>query len=224
MRGPYGKRCGDGRPMGRRGQGQDRRLAVRARRYRRALPGRPQRRPHPGDRQRDVQARAPAIRRRAARQAQRHRQRRRPRSLAPDRGDGWPQEARHRYRPTAPQNRGECHPYPASASRARPIARGGGGRAADRHDGTRHRPGLRGQGRAAGHPRPGPQEPGHPGCQGRQASGASQRAAARAGRGRDRQGYADARARGDRAENPALRRCRLVAARSGAARRPAHPV
>jgi hypothetical protein len=44
---------GGRRPVGRRGQGQDRRLAVGARRRRRALPGRPQCRPHAGHRRQD---------------------------------------------------------------------------------------------------------------------------------------------------------------------------
>ena len=138
--------------------------------------------------------------------------------------DRRPQEARHRHRPDKPEDRRERHADPAAASRARPAARGGRRRAADRHHRARHRPGLRGQGRAARHPRPGPQEPGHAGPQGRPPARASQRAAARAGRGRDRQGRADARAGRDRAEDPALRRQRVVAARSRAPRGQAHPV
>ena len=75
------------RPMGRRGQGQDRRLAVGARRCRRALPGRPQCRPHAGRRQCRIQAEPAALRRGAARQAVDHRQRRRRRSLGAARRD-----------------------------------------------------------------------------------------------------------------------------------------
>ena len=52
-----GERHGRRRPVGRRGQGQDRGLAVGARRDRRALPGRPQRRPHAGHRRPGLQAR-----------------------------------------------------------------------------------------------------------------------------------------------------------------------
>ena len=76
----------------------------------------------------------------------------------------------------------------------------------------------------ARHSRPGPQEPRHARAQGRPPAGAPQRAAARAGRCRDRQGRADARACRDRAESPPLRRQRVVAARSRAPRRQAHPV
>jgi ATP phosphoribosyltransferase regulatory subunit len=57
------------RPVGRRGQGQDRRLAVGARRRRGALPGRPQCRPHARHRRRHLQALAAALGRRAPRQA-----------------------------------------------------------------------------------------------------------------------------------------------------------
>ena len=52
----HGQRGGRRQPVGRRGQGQDRRLALRARRCRRALPGRAQCRPHAGDRRRHLQA------------------------------------------------------------------------------------------------------------------------------------------------------------------------
>ena len=118
-----------------------------------------------------------------------------------------------------PEGRRERHADPAAASRARPAARGGSRRAADRHHRARHRAGLRGQGRAARHPRPGSQEPRHAGPQGRPPARAPQRAAARAGRRRDRQGRADARAHRDRAEDPALRGQRLVAARRASAAR-----
>src|SRR3712207_9015305 len=43
----HGQRDGDRRPMGRRGQGQSCRLPVQPGRRGGALPGRPQRRPHP---------------------------------------------------------------------------------------------------------------------------------------------------------------------------------
>ncbi len=60
--------------MGRRGQGQDRRLAVRARGYRCALSGWSQCRPHAGRRRQGLQAVAVAVRCRAAGQAVHHRQ------------------------------------------------------------------------------------------------------------------------------------------------------
>ena len=59
----------------------------RARRRRRPLPGRPQRRPHAGHRRHHLQAQPAAVRRRAAGQAVDHRQRRRARSLGAARGD-----------------------------------------------------------------------------------------------------------------------------------------
>ena len=59
----------------------------RARRHRRALPGRPQRRPHAGHRQQDLQAVAAALGRGAAGQARRDRQRRGGRSLGTGRRD-----------------------------------------------------------------------------------------------------------------------------------------
>src|SRR5450759_4528864 len=58
-----GECCSSRVPVGRRGQGQDRRLAVRAGRYRRPLPGRSQCRPHFGDRWRHLQVVAAALRR-----------------------------------------------------------------------------------------------------------------------------------------------------------------
>jgi len=71
----------DRRAMGRRGQRQDRRLAVGARRRGGALPGRAQCRPHAGDRRRHLQAQFVALRRGPPRQIGRDRQRRRGRSL-----------------------------------------------------------------------------------------------------------------------------------------------
>ena len=77
----HGQCRGDRRPVGRRGQGQDRRLAVAARRCRGALPGRPQCRPHAGHRRRRVPPEPAAVGRGAAGQAVDHRQRRGGRSL-----------------------------------------------------------------------------------------------------------------------------------------------
>ena len=52
----HGQRRRHRRPVGRRGQGQGGGLARQPRRHRGALPGRPQRRPHAGGRQPDLQA------------------------------------------------------------------------------------------------------------------------------------------------------------------------
>ena len=64
-----GQCCRRRRPMGRRGEGQDRRLVVGAGRHRRALPGRPQCRPHAGHQRRNLQAGAAAVGRAAALEA-----------------------------------------------------------------------------------------------------------------------------------------------------------
>ena len=85
--GAHGQRGGRRRAVGRRGQGQDRRLALRARRRDRAVPGRAQRRAHAGDRRHGLQAVAAAVGHRAAGQAQRDRQRRGARPLGADRRD-----------------------------------------------------------------------------------------------------------------------------------------
>ena len=63
-------------PVGRRRQGQDRRLADRARAGRRALPGRPQRRPHAGHRRQEDGAAPDPVGHPAPRRAVLHRQRR----------------------------------------------------------------------------------------------------------------------------------------------------
>ena len=150
----YGECGGRRRPVGRRGQGQDRRLAVGARRRRRALPGRPQCRPYARHRRQDLQAVAAAVGRRAPGQARRHRQRRRRRSL----GALSPRSTSSRRRastvtPRQPAHRRERHADPAAAPRARPHPRGSRRRRQDRHHRARHRPGLRGQGRPPRHPR-----------------------------------------------------------------------
>ena len=54
--------------------------------------------------------------------------------------------------PALAAHRRERHADPAAASGARPGARGGARRPQDRHHRARHRPGLRGQGGAPGHP------------------------------------------------------------------------
>ena len=71
------------RPVGRRGEGQDRGLAVGARRYRRALSGRSQRRSYVGHRRDDLQASRAAVRRGSRRQTFSHRQRCGPGPVAP---------------------------------------------------------------------------------------------------------------------------------------------
>ena len=75
------------RPVGRRREGQDRRLALARSGRRRALPGRPQRRAHFGHRRKSVQTRAASLGNCASGQACGHRQWRRPRSLPPHRRD-----------------------------------------------------------------------------------------------------------------------------------------
>ena len=106
--------------MGRRRQGQDRRLAVRARRYRRALPGRPQCRPHARHRRRQLQAEPAAVRRGAARQAVGHRQRRRRRSVGASstRSSGCKAQG-VAVTPDNLRPRRECRADPAAAPRAR---------------------------------------------------------------------------------------------------------
>ena len=83
-------------PVGRRGQGQGRRPARRARRDGRALPGRQQRRPHDRPRRRDVQVPPDPVRDPAPGQDLRDRQRRGRRPRGADRRDRRPAPARHR--------------------------------------------------------------------------------------------------------------------------------
>ena len=71
-----GQCCRRRRPVGRRREGQDRRLVVGAGRHRRALPGRPQCRPYARHQRRNLQAGAAALRRIAAFQTRGDRQRR----------------------------------------------------------------------------------------------------------------------------------------------------
>ena len=154
---PHGKCCRGRLPVGRRRQGQDRRLAVRAGRHRRPLPGRPQCRPHAGDQRHHLQALAAALRRGAAGEAVDHRQRCGARSARADRRDrtaqgtqgvsGHAGQSAHRREHAAD---------PAAASRARrdPRIRQCGD--PHRHHAPRHRPGLRGQSRPARDPPDGP--------------------------------------------------------------------
>ena len=201
-----GQRGSDRRPVGRRGQGQDRGLAERARRGRGALPGRPQCRPYAGDRQPDLQAGSAAVGRGARGQAVDHRQRRRGRSLALPRGgreglgSGRVGDARQ------PQDRQPCRADPAAASRPRRLARGRAGHHQDRHDAARHRPGLRGQGRPPRHPRRRSRRARLPRQEGEHAAGAPQSAAHRPRQAADRRRQAHGRSARARAQDPALRR------------------
>ena len=217
--------CGsDRRPMGRRGQGQDRGLAERARRGRGALPGRPQCRPYPGHRQPDLQAGAAALRRGPPGQAFDHRQRRRGRSLALPRGGpeglgpGRVGDARQ------PQDRQPRRADPAAAPRPRRLARGCAGHHQDRHHAARHRPGLRGQGRPPGHPGRRSRRARLSRQEGEHAPGAPQSAAHRARQAADRCRQAHGRPARAGAQDPALRRGCVGAARRAARRRQAHPV
>ena len=142
--------------VGRRGQGQDRRLAHRPRAGRGALPGRPQRRPHAGDRRQEDRAAPDPVGHPARQRRLLHRQRRGGLAAGAGRGDGRARSGRRaRRRRTALHQRS----LPADSSLplgARPRARGGEGRKEDRHHRARHRPGLRGQGGAARDPPAGP--------------------------------------------------------------------
>ena len=142
------------RPVGRRGQGQGRRPAGRAGARRRALPGRQQRRPHDRPRRRGVQVPPDPLGHPLSRQALHDRQRRRARPAHPARRDRRAEAARGRRRqPADLRQRPPDHALPRAARHGR---RGQTGQALDRHDATRHRPLLRGQGAAARDPRAGP--------------------------------------------------------------------
>ena len=175
--------CGGRRlAMGRRGQGQDRRLALRTRRRGGAFPRRPQCRSHVGDRRQDLQALPAAIGRRARRQAVDHRQRRRVRSACV-RGRGrQAEDARRRGRARPAEDCRECGADPVAASRAGRLPRGCRDELGhqDRHDPARHRAGLRGQGRAPRHPGDGPCRSRHAADEDRSDADAPQCAAPRA--------------------------------------------
>ena len=110
--------------MGRRGQRQDRRLAVGRGRRRGALPGRPQRRPYARHRRQRLQAGAAAVGHRAARQAVGHRQRRRARSASSRRGDRQARGAGRRDLARQSEDRRERVADPVAASRTRRASRG----------------------------------------------------------------------------------------------------
>ncbi len=135
--------CGcRGRPVGRRGQRQDRRLAVRAGRRGRAFPGRAQCRPHARHRRQGLQAVASALRRRAPQQALGHRQRRGARSACTGVRSRAPERAGRRHHARQPARGRERHADPLDPPRTRRAARERQRRDEDRHDQARHRPGL----------------------------------------------------------------------------------
>ena len=112
--------CGRGWvPVGGRREGKNCRLAVRAGRHRRPLPGRAQRGPHPGHRRGHLQAVAAAFGRGAAGQAVRDRERRRGRSACPGGGDRPAQGPGSQRHAAKPADRRERHADPAAASGAR---------------------------------------------------------------------------------------------------------
>ena len=151
-----------GHPVGRRGQGQDRRLADRPRPGRGALPGRPQRRPHAGHRRAQDGAAADPFGRHARRRGLLHRQRRGRRPGAPADRDRAHRAAR-RGRALAAVRQRILPADPALSRRDRPCPRGAAReqrQRQDRHHRQGHRPGLRGQGRAPCAARAGPQAPG----------------------------------------------------------------
>ena len=163
LRGADGERGGDRRPVGRRGQGQDRRLAVAS---------------APTSSCASRAATTPATRWSSATRPTSCRCCP-PASCAPASSassatawcsipgtssseiDGL-QAAGHRHRPAATckiaENATLILPLHRELDQLREAA---AGEQRDRHHRARHRPGLRGQGRAARHPRPGPQEPRH---------------------------------------------------------------
>ena len=140
--------------MGRRGQGQGHRPAGRERRPRDPLPGRQQRRAHDRARGREVGLPPDPVRDPLPRQAVRDRQRRRDRPEGAHRRAREP--ARPRHRPLRPAHQRQRAPDHALPPDARLGGRGAARQAPDRHHAPRHRPLLRRQGRAPGHPRPGP--------------------------------------------------------------------
>ncbi|EXI67228.1 MAG: hypothetical protein AW07_04554 [Candidatus Accumulibacter sp. SK-11] len=145
-----GQECGGGRnTMGRRRQGQDRRLAYRSRRRSRPLSGRAQCRAHAGRRRTGVQAEPGAVGNRSPGRRVLHRQRRRPRHPPSAERDPAPRSRRHRRPRTSPdQPRLPAHPQlPRRArqrARSRPLRR-----PAHRYHRQGNRSGLRRQGRPA---------------------------------------------------------------------------
>ena len=117
-----------------------------------------------------------------------------------------------------PAHRRERDADPAAAPGARRRARAGVRQGRDRHHRSRHRPGLRGQGRPPRDPPDGSRRPADARRQDRAPAGASQCAAARPRHGRGRAAHALRRARGGRAQGAARTwtRCGRCSTRSGA--------
>ena len=137
--------------MGRRGEGQDRRLPRTAGGRRRPLSGRFQRRTYGLGERRGVQAPPLALGHPLQRHVLRRRQRRRRRSEGHARRDGRDGKARHRRLGHPPVEPRPCG-APLSQSDGRPQ-RGAFGQRENRHHEARHRPLLSGQGKAHRHPR-----------------------------------------------------------------------
>ena len=151
--------------VGRRGEGQDRRPAGPGVRPRLPLPGWPECRAHHRRRRRDLQDQGDSVGdRRRCRERDRRRVRRRP--------PGADRRARRARGTRASHRRARLRlrqrpPDHAVARRARRRPRAPAREAADRHDATRDRAGLRGQGDPDRHPRPGPARPEDPAREGR---------------------------------------------------------
>ena len=161
------------RPVGRRGQGQDRRLAHRERAGCRALSGRPQRRPYARHRRTQDGAAAHSVGRAARRRAHPDRQRRRAVAVRAAAGNRRARGGRRQGAPAA----AHIARVPARAAgprRTRPGARERARRCEDRHHRPRHRPRVRGQGRAARAARAGSADPERFAEQARRAARAAQ--------------------------------------------------
>ncbi len=113
----------DRHPVGRRRQGQGRRLADRPRARRRALPGRPQRRPHADRRRQEDRAAADPVGDHAARHAVLHRQRRRAVARGAAEGDRRARGGRRRRRGAAVDQRGVPADPARTTSRSTRVAR-----------------------------------------------------------------------------------------------------
>ncbi len=140
--------------MGRRRQGQGRRPPRGEGGSRDPLPGWQQRRAHHRARRRPLEVPPDPVRDPVPGQALRDRQRRRDRPEGADGRAGRP--ARQGRRPLGSAHQRQRAPDHAVPHVPRPRGRDEARQAADRHHPPRHRPLLRRQGRAPGHPRPGP--------------------------------------------------------------------
>ena len=150
----HGRNRDRGRPVGRRRQGQSRRPPRGEGGSRDPLPGRQQRRAHHRARRRALEVPPDPVRDPLPGQAVRDRQRRRDRPEGADRRAG--RAARQGRRPLRPAHQRQRAPDHAVPHVPRPRGRDEARQAPDRHHAARHRPLLRRQGRAPGHPRPGP--------------------------------------------------------------------